>query len=156
MLRRTPSSHISSWKSPSLHSSVQLHFGFFTGVAAMGGMDVGGVGDDGDGGCGGETSRLMLREDSSLESPSVPRKTSGAASSSSATDGGATGISAAATVALFLERTAALWLTLEAASAVLARFVGCARVAVRAFKLAATEAAFTVLVAAILGDVEAG
>ena len=69
----------------------------------------GGVGDGGDGGKDEVESRLMLNAITSL----VPRKTSGAATSSSLSDGGGADVAVAAavavaTAALFLERRAAL------------------------------------------------
>ena len=90
------------------------------------GFDGGGVGggsdDGGEGGGGGEAARLRSK-DFSLVSPSVPRKTSGAALSSSAV---VAGMSAAAAAALLLEIRAARWLALDATRAALARFLGAA------------------------------
>jgi hypothetical protein len=79
--------------------------------------EAGGV--TGGGGGGEKAARLISKVESSLVSPSLPRKSSGAASDSSA---GVAGRLAAA--ALFLERMADRWLALEAARAVLATFFG--------------------------------
>ena len=96
-------------------------------LCGEGGGDVaGGVGGGGD--SGGEVVRMISNVESSLISPSVPRKTSGAALAYSAADGGDE-----AAVALLLERRAARWLTLEAARAVLVTLVGWARLVFRPF-----------------------
>ena len=92
------------------------------GDAASGDGD-GGAGDGGDDGGGGEATRLISAVEFSPVSPSIPRKISGAASSSSAADGDgdAAGLSAAD---LFLASKAARWLTLDAAKATFATFLG--------------------------------
>ena len=108
-----------------------------------GGGDVGSK----DGGGGGEAVKLISRDEFSLITPSVPRKTSGGALGSSAADGGGeAGVSVTAAATLLLERSAARWLTLAAARVVLATFVGCARVVFRPFLPAVVgSTTFTVL-----------
>jgi hypothetical protein len=111
------------------------------------GSDVdGGEEDDGEigGGGGGEKAARLTSRESSVVSPSLPRKSSGAASYSSAEVAGTL-----AAAALFLERMADRWLTLEAARAVLATFFGCTAEAARPLiPAAAAVAGFTVLAAA--------
>ena len=114
--------------------------------------DGGGDGDgsgDGDGGSGGEALRLISRVEYSPASPVVPRKISGAALSSPAVDEVAE-VSSFAAAVLFLDRRAARWLTLEAARAILATFLGCAKFPFCPFKPAATElaVAFTLILLA--------
>ena len=116
-------------------------------LCGEGGGDAGGeVGVSGGGVGGGWVVRLISSVESSLISPSVPRKTSGAALDSAAGDGGeAAVVSATAAAALLLERRAARWLTLEAARVVLATLVGWARVVFRPFLPAFADSAnFTV------------
>ena len=114
---------------------MQLH------VFILGGGESVAGGVEGGGGGGGEASKLMSR-DIGLGPLDVPRKTSGGAVLSSAADGDVAGISAFAT--LFLERTAARWLTLAAARVDLATFLGLGRVAFSPlWPAAAISAVFT-------------
>ena len=84
----------------------------------------GGHGDGGDGdGGSGEATRLISSEEFSPVSPSIPRKISGAASSSLAAHEGGDAAGTAVTT-LFLASTAARWLTLDAAKAAFATFLG--------------------------------
>jgi len=117
-----------------------------------------GVHGGGEGGGGGEREpglRLRSRLRSKALAPSVPRKTSGAAPSSSFCFGSEAGV-AVVVAALLLERRAARWLALDATRIFLARLVGWEPVIFRPLMLAAVGLTAFTASAVAAGDAVAG